>query len=208
MLAGLAAGGRNDMTWLVAGLVLFLGVHSFSMLRGARETVVAGLGSELVFKVLYSLLSLTGFILIVVGFADYRAAGMVPLWNPPSWGRHVAMLLVLLAFVALAATYIPSHIRSALKHPMIAAVILWAISHLLANGDLGSVLLFGGFLVWGVIARISMGGRTKAIFAAPPQSPPSGIRNDVIIIVVGVTLYAATLIWLHSMFIGVPIISN
>lgn len=195
------------MTWLVAGLILFLGVHSFSMLRGAREAVVAGLGSEMAFKALYSLLSLVGFILIIVGFADYRAAGMIPLWNPPSWGRHVAMLLLLLAFVSLAATYIPSHIRSSLKHPMIIAVILWAISHLLANGDLGSVVMFGGFLAWGVIARVSMGGRTRAIFAAAPLSPPTGIRNDLAIIVAGVALYAVTLIWLHPNFIGVPVIA-
>jgi len=195
------------MIWLVAGLILFLGVHSFSMLRGAREILVAGLGSELTFKALFSLLSLTGFILIVVGFADYRAAGMIPLWTPPIWGRHIAMLLVLPAFVALAATYVPSHIRSALKHPMITAVILWAVAHLLANGDLGSALMFGGFLVWGVIARISMGGRTRVIFAAAPQSPPLSIRNDIIIIVVGVALYAVTLLWLHPIFIGVPVIA-
>jgi uncharacterized membrane protein len=195
------------MTWLVAGLILFLGVHSFSMLRGARDAVVAGLGSEMAFKALYSLLSLVGFILIIVGFADYRAAGMIPLWNPPSWGRHIAMLLLLLAFVSLAATYIPSHIRSGLKHPMILAVILWAMSHLLANGDLGSVLMFGGFLAWGVIARISMGGRARVIFAAAPQSPPLGMRNDIVIIIAGVALYAVTLIWLHPNFIGVPVIA-
>lgn len=195
------------MTWLVAGLILFLGVHCFSMLRGAREALVAGLGSEITFKILYSALALTGLILIAKGFSDYRAAGMVPLWTPPAWGRHAAMLLVLLSFIALAATYIPSHIRSSLKHPMITAVILWAASHLLVNGDLGSTALFGSFLVWGLIARFSMGRRARVIFAAPPQGPPLGIRNDVMIIIVGAALYAAALIWLHPHFIGVPVIA-
>lgn len=207
VFGNLATGGRKDMTWLVAGLILFIGVHSFSMLRGAREALVAGLGSEITFKALYSLLALSGFILIILGFAEYRAAGMIPLWNPPSWGRHVAMLLVLLSFIALTATYVPSHIRSTLKHPMITAVMLWAVSHLLANGDLGSVLLFGSFLVWGVIARVSMGRRTRVIFAAPPQTPPLGMRNDIVIVLVGVALYAAALIWLHPVLIGVPVIA-
>ncbi len=195
------------MTSLVVGLVLFLGVHSFSMLRGVREVLVSGLGSENTYKGLYSLLALFGLVLIVVGFAQYRATGMISLWNPPAWGRHAAMLLVLLSFIALAATYVPSHIRSTLKHPMITAVILWALSHLLVNGDLGSAVLFGSFLVWGVIARLSMGRRTRVIFAAPPQGPPIGIRNDIIIVIVGVLLYAATLIWLHPLLIGVPVIA-
>ena len=195
------------MTWLVVGLVLFLGIHSFSMLRSAREVCVAGLGSENAYKGLYTLLALIGLILIVIGFAQYRAAGMIPLWNPPAWGRHIAMLVVLLSFIALAAAYVPSHIRATLKHPMITAVILWAVSHLLVNGDLGSAVLFGSFLIWGVIARVSMGRRTRVIFAAPPQGPPIGMRNDVIIVIVGILLYAATLIWLHPLLIGVPVIA-
>ena len=195
------------MTWLFAGLVVFLGIHSFSMLRGAREVCIAGLGSENAYKGLYAVLALIGLVLIGVGFAQYRAAGMIPLWNPPAWGRHIAMLLVLLSFVFLAATYVPSHIRSTLKHPMITAVILWALAHLLVNGDLGSVVLFGSFLTWGLIARISMGRRTRVIFAAPPQGPPLGMRNDAIVVTVGILLYAATLIWLHPLFIGVPVIA-
>lgn len=195
------------MTWLVAGLILFLGVHSFSMLRRAREVLVAGLGSENAYKAFYALFALIGLVLIVLGFAQYRAAGMIPLWNPPAWGRHIAMLVVLLSFIALAATYVPSHIRSSLKHPMITAVMLWALSHLLVNGDLGSAILFGSFLLWGVIARVSMGRRTRVIFAAPPQGPPLGMRNDVIIVIVGILLYAATLIWLHPILIGVPVIA-
>ena len=195
------------MTWLVAGLVLFLGVHSFSMLRGVREVFVAGLGSENAYKGLYALLALIGLILIVIGFAQYRAAGMIPLWNPPAWGRHIAMLVMLLSFIALTATYVPSHIRSTLKHPMITAVILWALSHLLVNGDLGSIVLFGGFLIWGLIAHVSMRRRTRVIFAAPPHGPPLGMRNDVIIVTVGILLYAAALIWLHPLLIGVPVIA-
>jgi uncharacterized membrane protein len=132
---------------------------------------------------------------------------MIPLWDPPAWGRHIAMLVVLLSFIALAATYVPSHIRSSLKHPMITAVILWALSHLLVNGDVGSAVLFGSFLVWGAIARVSMGRRTRVIFAAPPQGPPLGMRNDVIIVIAGILLYGATLVWLHPLLVGVPVIA-
>ncbi len=195
------------MTWLVAGLIVFLGVHAFSMLRGAREYLVAGLGGELAYKGIYALLALVGLVLIVIGFAEYRQGGMVPVWNPPAWGRHIAMLAMLVSFVFLVAAYVPTHIRSALKHPMTIAVILWALSHLLVNGDLGSIALFGSFLVWGIVARITMGRRTRFIFAAPPLGPPLGIRNDIIVVAIGVLLYAGALIWLHPLFIGVPVVA-
>jgi len=195
------------MNWLVSGLIIFLGIHAFSMLRRTREAFVSGLGSEAVFKGVYALLALTGLVLTVIGFAQYRAGGMIPLWNPPAWGRHIAMLAMLLSFVSLAATYVPSHIRSTLKHPMITAVILWALSHLLVNGDLGSVVLFGSFLIWGLTARISMGRRTRVIFSAPPQGPPMGVRNDVVVLILGLILFAAMLTRLHQSLIGVPIIA-
>nr|TFG53560.1 MAG: NnrU family protein [Hyphomicrobiales bacterium] len=195
------------MTLLIIGIMVFLGVHSFSMMRGWREALIARLGSENAFKGIYSLLALAGLVLIVMGFGHYRAAGMSAVFTPPVWGRHIAMLLMLVAFIFFAATYIPSRIRSAVQHPMITAVMLWAFAHLLANGDLGSLVLFGGFLLWGILARLSMGRRTRTIFAASPQIPPLSIRNDIVIVVMGTLLYAATLIWLHPLLIGVPVVA-
>jgi len=194
------------MIWLIAGLVLFLGVHGFSMLRTARENAIATLGGEGSFKGLYALIAAIGLGLIIYGYGAYRAAGYVPLWTPPAWGRHAAMALVLIAFVLLAATYIPSHIRARTKHPMIAAVILWALAHLLANGDAGSVLLFGAFLGWGIAGRISMAGRTKTIFSSATLSPPHGIGNDLIVVLLGAGFFVAML-FLHPLLIGVPVLS-
>ncbi len=193
------------MVWLIAGLVLFLGVHAFSMLRGARAHAISNLGGEGPFKGIYSLVAAIGLGLIVYGYGVYRAGGYIPLWAPPEWGRHAAMGLVLVAFILLAAAYIPSHIRARTKHPMITAVMLWALGHLLANGDGGSALLFGAFLAWGIIARLSMAGRTKQIFSAPTRLPPQGIGNDVIVVLLGVGFYAA-LLFLHPLLIGVPIL--
>jgi uncharacterized membrane protein len=195
------------MNWLVIGLVIFLGVHAFSMLRGPREALISGLGSETVYKGVYALLALAGLLLVVIGFSQYRATGMIPLWNPPAWGRHIAMLTMLLAFISFVASYVPSHIRSTLKHPMIIAVSLWALSHLLANGDLGSVVMFGSFLIWGVTARISMGRRARAIFATPSHAAPTGFRNDLVVVLLGVLLFAAMVTQLHQSIIGVPIIA-
>jgi uncharacterized membrane protein len=195
------------MTLLLAGLALFIATHAFTMVRGAREVLISALGSDAAYKGLYSLVSLAGFILIIYGYGQYRSTGMIPLWTPPDFGRHIAMLLMLFAMILLVATYLQSHIRSRIKHPMITAVVLWAIAHLLANGDLGSVILFGTFLVWGIFARISMGNRTKTIFAAPTLGPPLGFRNDLVIILLGVTVYAAFVMWLHPLLIGVPVIA-
>ena len=194
------------MIWLLAGLILFLGIHAFSMARASRESAIALLGGEGPFKGVYALVAAIGFGLIIYGYGQYRADGYIPLWNPPAFGRHVAMLFMLFAFILLAATYIPSHIRARTKHPMITAVILWSGAHLLVRGDLGSVLLFGGFLAWGITGRISMAGRTKSIFSAPTLGAPHGFGNDLIVIGLGLVLYVAMLLFLHPLLIGVPII--
>jgi uncharacterized membrane protein len=195
------------MNLLALGLVLFLVVHASSMLRGMRKTLIEHLGSKNAYKALYSIFTLAGLLLVVIGFAQYRAAGMTLVWAPPTWGRHIAMLVMLVSFISLAATYVPSNIRSTLKHPLIIAVILWSLAHLLVNGDLGSMALFGSFLVWGIVARISMGRRTRTIFVASHLSQPLGMHNDVVVVIVGVLLYAATLVWLHRLLIGVPIMA-
>ena len=141
------------MALLILGLVLFLGTHAFTMAREPRAALVARLG-EGPYKGLYSLLSVAGVVLIAIGFGRYRAAGYIPVWEPPVWTRHLALLLVWPAFVMFVAPYFPGRIKSTLKHPMLAGVKLWALAHLLANGDLGSILLFGSILAWAVMARI------------------------------------------------------
>ena len=152
---------RSNMMLLmmIAGLILFLGTHSYSLRRVSRAALVAKVGPE-VYKVVYSVISLIGLVLIIWGYASYRAAGYVPLWNPPVWTKHLALLLMLPVFVLLAVSAAPGkgrpgRIRAVTKHPMLLAVKIWATAHLLANGDLGSILLFGSFLAWAVMARIS-----------------------------------------------------
>jgi uncharacterized membrane protein len=191
------------MTLLILGLVLFLGTHAFTMARSPRAAVVGRLG-EGPYKGLYALVSLAGLVLIVVGFGQYRAGGYVQLWEPPTWTRHLALLLVWIAFVCLAAAYLPGRIKARLKHPMLAGVKLWAFAHLLANGDLGSVLLFGLLLAWAVVARISTKRRSIAADHGGPFAAPAGWRNDFLALAVGTGLYVLFVVWLHPAWIGVP----
>ena len=190
------------MMKLVAGLVIFLGVHSIRIVApGWRERMIARMG-EVPWKLVYSLAALAGFVLIVGGYAAARVQpDPVVLYYPPFWLRHVAMLLMLPVFPLLVATYLPGRIKAAVKHPMLTATKAWALSHLLVNGMLHDVLLFGGFLAWAVIDRISAGRRPQP---APPAQPPP-IRNDVIAVVLGLVLYAAFAFWAHPRWIGVPV---
>jgi uncharacterized membrane protein len=193
------------MTLLILGLALFLGTHAFTMARGSRAAAVARLG-EGPYKGLYSLLSLAGIVLISVGYGQYRADGYVPVWEPPVWTRHLALLLVWFAFVAFAAAYLPGRIKTRLKHPMLAGVKIWALAHLLANGDLGSILLFGSFLAWAVAARISAKRRDEVVPHGGPAAPPSGWRNDILALAVGTAAYLAFAFWLHPWLIGVAVV--
>lgn len=194
------------MPVLILGLVLFLGTHAFSMARGTRAEVIGRLGENR-FKLAYTLLSALGLILIVIGYGLYRQHGMIPVWSPPLWTRHLAVLLTLFAFISLAATYLPGHIRTRLKHPMLLAVKIWATAHLLANGDLGSILLFGSFLAWAVAARISAKRRTLTAGQVADQhggqAAPAGWRNDAIAVVVGVAAWFVFGKYLHPILIGV-----
>ena len=188
------------MLKLVAGLVIFLGVHSIRIVApGWRDRMIARLG-EVPWKLVYSLAALAGFVLIVGGYAAARLEPVV-LYNPPFWLRHVAMLLMLPVFPLLVAAYLPGRIKAAVKHPMLTATKAWALSHLLVNGMLADVLLFGGFLAWAVIDRISTGKRPQP---SPPKTPPS-IVNDVVAVVVGIVLYVAFAFWAHPRWIGVPV---
>lgn len=189
------------MTLLIVGLIVFLGVHSIAIVApGARSAAVARIG-EGPWKGIYSLLSLAGFYLLVVGYGEARLQPQL-LYAPPAWTRHVAYLLMLPVFVMLIAAYVPSKIKATLKHPMLAAVKLWAVAHLIANGTLADVLLFGGFLVWAVIDRISVKRR-----GAPPPVAPDGVVNDLVVVVVGLAIYAGFVFYGHAWLIGVPLVA-
>jgi uncharacterized membrane protein len=190
------------MIILVLGLVIFIGTHLFTTRREARSELIGRLG-EGGYKLLYSALSLVGLVLIVVGFGAARAAGQPLVWHPPEWLRHLALLINLPIFVLLAAAYLPGRIKSATKHPMLLAVKLWATAHLLANGDLASILLFGSLLAWAVLARVAA-RRREAVEGVPDRSGPP--RNDIIALVVGLVLYVAMIVWGHPLLIGVPVI--
>ena len=186
------------MTWLVIGLVLFLGIHSVSIVAPAwRDGVVAQRG-EGPWKGVYSLVSLLGLVLLVYGYGQARQAP-VQLYVPPAALRHVAWLLMLPVFVLLIASNLPGRIKAAAKHPMLLAVKLWATAHLLANGSLADVLLFGGFLAWAVIDRISMKRRIQR----PTPGLPPGRWNDLIAVVGGLAAYGAFIGGVHLWLFGV-----
>ncbi len=193
------------MLLLLLGLILFVGTHGFTMARERRAALVERFG-EGGYKAGYSVLSLIGIILISVGYGNYRASGYIPVWTPPIWTAHLSLILVWLAFIAFVAAYLPGRIKGALKHPMLAGVKIWALAHLLANGDLGSILLFGSLLAWAVAARISVKRRSVAAVHGGTAAP-AGLRNDILAVVIGTVAYVAFAFWLHQLLIGVPVIT-
>jgi uncharacterized membrane protein len=188
------------MLLLIIGLVLFLGVHSVAIVSPAlRARTIQRLG-EPAWKGLYALVSLVGFVLICYGFGLARRAPVI-LYSPPTWLRQAALLIMLPVFPLLIAAYVPGRIKAAAKHPMLAAVKFWALAHLLANGSLADVLLFGGFLAWAVMDRISLKRRPS-----PPvlRTAAPGPWNDVIAVVLGLAIYALMIGWAHVHLFGVP----
>lgn len=186
------------MSTLILGLVLFLGVHSVSIFAPAwRDAMAARLGLW-PWKIVYALVSVAGFVLIIQGYAAARLTPVV-LWVPPAPMRHVAATLMLPVFILLLATYLPGRIKAAAKHPMLVATKLWAVSHLLANGMLADVVLFGAFLAWAVADRISLKRRPVRALPAAPASK----LNDVIAVVGGIALYGLFAMVLHARWIGV-----
>ncbi len=167
-------------------------------MRGARAAAIGRLG-EGGYKGLYSLLAAVGLALIVIGFGRYRSGGYIQIWDPPRSFLHpFSLFLLWFAFVSLTAAYAPAgRIKSLLRHPMLVAVKAWALSHLLVNGDLGSMLLFGGLLAWAVYDRIAVKRR------GDPGAPASGWSlNDLLVVVIGTVAYVA-MFWLHDTLIGV-----
>lgn len=185
---------------LAAGLALFLGVHSIRYLAGDwRAAQVQRLGQRR-WKALYGLASLAGFALVVWGFASARASVPV-LWTPPLWTHHVAALLTLLAFVLLAASFVPgNHIKAAIGHPMIAAVKTWAFAHLCANGSAADVLLFGSFLAWSIFAFAASRRRDRR---EGIRYAPGRIGADAGAVIAGVLAWALFAGFAHLWLIGV-----
>jgi len=187
---------------MILGLALFFGVHGVTTQRDLRAGLIAARG-EVAYKIGYSLVSALGLVLIVWGFGHYRATGWIDVWYPPKAMKHIALTLMLFAVILVVASYIRGRIYATLKHPMLAGIKLWALAHLLANGDLGSIILFGSFLAWAVFDRITLKRRSDA--GAPPI-PVGGIRNDLIAVAVGVVVYLGLVFAFHPYVIGVPVI--
>jgi uncharacterized membrane protein len=185
---------------MIIGLAVFFGVHTLTTMRPQRAALVARVG-EVPYKVAYSVVSLVAIVLIGYGFARYRAAGMIDVWDPPRWLRHVNNLLLWPAFVCIAAAYIPGDIKRVLKHPLLVGIKLWAFGHLLTNGDLGSMILFGSFLAWAVYDRITLKYRSDA---GAPDFGLGGRDCDTLAVVVGTLIYLALGFWFHPYVVGVP----
>ena len=186
------------MPTLIAGLLLFFALHSISIIAPDwRDAMVQRLG-EGTWKGLYSLLSAAGLTLMIVGFAHARVDAAV-LYVPPAGLRYLTFLLMLPVFPLLLAAYLPGRIQSRTRHPMLAALKLWAAAHLLAIGALPDVLLFGAFLAWAVLDRISVKRRPPRARSAPPTMR----YGDLLAVVVGLGLYVLFVLKLHALIIGV-----
>ncbi len=191
------------MVILLLGLVIFFAAHSVSIINEPwRNSMVARMG-EWPWKGLYSLVAIAGFLLIVWGYGLARADAVI-LYSPPVWLRYVAMLLLIPVFPLLLAAYLPGRIRTVTKHPMLLATKLWSVAHLLTNGMLADVLLFGGFLAWAVVDRVSMKRRTQR----PIPGAPVSKANDIIAVAVGLGLYVGFVLSLHTWFIGISLIGR
>ncbi len=190
------------MLVLLLGIVVFLGAHTFTALREPRAALIGRIGAQ-PYRGLHSLLSFAGLVLIVWGFSLYRADGLVPVWTPPEGMRHLTILLMWFAFVALASMgKAPGRIRGWLRHPMLVAVKIWALAHLLVNGDAGGMLLFASFLAWAVWDRVAV--KRRGDLGAPRV--PGFTRADAIALGAGTVAYVA-MILLHPVLIGVPVIA-
>lgn len=189
------------MPFLVAGLLLFLGTHVLTMRRALRADLIGRFGANR-YKGLYSAASIAGFVLLVYGYGSYRADGYVDIWTPSKALTHVAYLLLLPVFVLLAAQR-PSWIKTKVRHPMLLAIKCWALAHLLVNGDLGSILLFGGFLAWAVASRVSLRERERV--EGSTLQPTAFGKSDIVALAVGLAAYVVFALWLHPMLIGVPV---
>lgn len=190
------------MLLLIVGLVIFLGIHSLSIVNEPLRDRLAERFGTVGWQAIYAVIAIVGFVLIVYGYGAARA-NPVLLYAPPVWLRHVALLLMLFVFPLLLATYLPGRIKDVTKHPMLLATKIWALAHLLSNGTLHDVVLFGAFLTWAVADRISMKRRTQRPLPGPARSK----ANDIIAVVGGLLLYVWFVKQGHAWLIGVAPVS-
>ncbi len=187
------------MTLLIAGLIVLLLGHSVQMAPSLHARLQGSLGRN-VYRGIYSIVAVAGVALVIEGFGRYRADGMIAIWDPPTGMKHLNLLLMLFAFIALFASQLPrGFIKARLKHPMLVGIKAWAFGHLLANGDLGSMILFGSILAWAVVNRISFRWRP-----AQAEPPAPRVLGDILAVGVGVIAYVAML-YLHPVLIGVSV---
>jgi uncharacterized membrane protein len=202
---------------LILGLILFLGAHSVRIWAdGWRDQTIEAYG-EKAFKGVYALVSILGFYLLVVGYGEARLQ-TVALWNPPIFTKHISMLLMLLSSILLVATYIPrNHFKMRLGHPMVLSVKVWALSHLLANGNLADLVLFGSFLIWAVLNFRSARARDRALLlnlnvteeaagesiAESESAHQPKLRSTIITLVGGIAIWALITFVLHAKIVGV-----
>jgi len=188
------------MALLILGIVLFLGLHLIRVVApGLRASLIASLG-EVGWKIAYSIASIVALIVLIYGFGQAR--DMTPVWSPPFWMSHITILLMLFALICLVASLLPAgHIAVRTKHPMVLSVKIWALAHLLSNGDGAAILLFAAFLAWGVILRISLKRRERA--GEITLRPFVSAKYDLYAIVIGVVVWALIIWKLHAWIIGV-----
>jgi uncharacterized membrane protein len=189
---------------MILGLAFFIGGHAFVTFRAERAGVIARIG-ELPYKGVFALVALVGIVLVCYGFGQYRAEGLIEVWHPPAWIRHLTVALMWPAVICVVAAYSRGDIQRRLKHPMLVGVKLWALAHLLSNGDLGGIILFGAILAWAVFDRITLKRRSDP---GAPAIPSGGRTADVIAVVVGTLAYLALGFWFHPYLIGLRVFGS
>jgi uncharacterized membrane protein len=187
------------MTLLIAGLILFIGEHSISIVNDEWRNRMAARFGQWTWKGFYALVAIAGFVLMVRGYGLARMDPTV-LYVPPQWLHPFSMVLLIPVFPLLFAAYLPGRIKAVARHPMLVATMLWAAAHLLLNGTLADVLLFGAFLIWAAADRLSLLSRTPRAIPGAPSSR----YNDAIAVVLGLALHAAFILGLHEWLIGIP----
>jgi uncharacterized membrane protein len=186
------------MLMYVSGIIVFLGVHSLSIINEPWRNRIVGVIGEWPWKGIYSLAAIAGLVMLIQGYQTVRYDSIV-LYSPPQWLHYVAAILLLPVFPLVVAAYFPGRIKTITSHPMLLATKFWAFSHLLVTGSLADVLLFASFLAWAVWDRISLNRRKqRPILGAPPSR-----LNDAIAVAAGLSLYGAFALWFHEMLIGV-----